>query len=528
MRASHLLPHLTAFRIDTVTPIDSHLLIDLVHKRRTAHCPLCRQRTRRIHSRYRRTVQDLPCCGIPITLHIHVRRFVCSNRQCTRRIFCERLPTLVAPRARRTDQLLQAVTTIGFALGGEGGSRLGSTLGMDVSPAGVLRLLRQAPLPDTVPVRVLGVDDWAKRKRQSYGTILVDLERRCPIDLLPERTSTCFAAWLQAHQEIEIISRDRGKDYAEGGRQGAPAAVQVADRWHLLCNLSETVERVLTRKHQRLREAARHDPLPAAAEHCLTGPEQKQRERRGSRVQRYETVRRFYQVGMTIAEIARTMSMSRNTVSKYLRAEDFPERLPNPPGPATLLPFHAYLTERWQAGCHNGRLLWEEVRSRGYGGSIQTVQRYLAPWRLHPRRGPSPLPPTPLSPATPHHASRFFSQSLDALSAEDQAYLQRLRTLDPDLDQLADHADAFRCMVRDRAAGSLDAWLTRAQGSGIEELVHFADHLKRDYGAVRAALCVPWSNGQTEGQITRLKLIKRQMYGRGNLDLLRVRVLHRG
>jgi transposase len=528
MLASHLLPQLSAFRITSGAVTEGQLILDIAPKCRTGHCPLCSRRTRRVHSRYVRVVHDLPCCGARVVLRLHVRRFFCPNRACPRRIFCERVPTLVGARCRRTGQLTRALSEIGFALGGEGGSRLAGTLCMEASPAHLLRLLRRHQLPSQEPVRILGVDDWAKRKRKSYGTILVDLERHRPIDLLPDRTSASFAEWLQAHQEIEIISRDRGKDYADGARQGAPAALQVADRWHLLCNASETVERILSRKHRRLREAARHDPLPAAAEPCLTGPEQKQRARRDSRVQRYEAVRKVYRAGMTIAEIARTMRMSRNTASKYLRAEDFPERLPKPPGPASLLLYHAHLAERWQAGCHNGRLLWEEVRALGYPGSRQTVQRYLAPWRLHPRRGPSPLPPTPLWPATPHRAAQFFTHPAESLSADDQAYLQRLRRLDPELDQLAELATAFRCMVRDRDANALDGWLKRAQGSGIEELAHFADHLRRDEAAVQAALSVSWSNGQTEGQITRLKLIKRQMYGRGNLDLLRLRVLHRG
>lgn len=528
MHASRLLPHLSAFRITAVAFIDNCLMLDLVPKYRTSCCPLCARRTRRIHSRYVRSAHDLPCCGVPVVLRLHARRFVCRNHQCPRRIFCERLSPLVRPRCRRTGQLTTTLSEIGFVLGGEGGSKLAGTLGMTTSPAHLLRLLRRAPLPSQNPVRILGVDDWAKRKRRSYGTILVDLERHRPIDLLSDRTAACFAAWLREHQEIEVISRDRGKDYADGGRQGAPAALQVADRWHLLCNLSETAERVLTRKHRRLREAARHDSRPAAPGQCLTGSEQQQRARRRSRVQRYEAVRQLYRAGMTIAEIARTMRMSRNTVSKYIRAEDFPERLPKPAGPASLLPYHAHLAERWQAGCHNGRLLWEEVHALGYPGSIQTVQRYLAPWRLHPRRGPSPLPPTPLSPATPHRAAQFFTQPGEALSEEDQAYLQRLRCLDPELDQLASLADAFRRMVRDRDADGLDGWLGRAGGCGIEELLHFAEHLQRDHAAVHAALSLPWSNGQTEGQITRLKLIKRQMYGRGNLDLLRLRVLHRG
>lgn len=375
---------------------------------------------------------------------------------------------------------------------------------------------------------MLGVDERAKRKRRSDGTILVDLERHEPVDLLGDRTSVSLVTWLAAHHGVEIICCDRGKEYAEGGRQGAPEALQVADRWHLLLNLSETLERDLARTPRRLREVARYDARPAVSEPCDRGRAREQRARRDSRLQRDQTVRRLYCAGAPIAEIARILQMSRNTAAKYVRAEEFAERLPQSPGPARRLPNHDSRARRWQAGCHNARLLWEELRTLGYPGSIQPLQRYLLPWRLHPRREPSPLPSAALTPATAHRAARFFTRRGDGLTAEEQTYVERLRRLDPELDQVAERAEAFRCMVHDRDTDTLDDWIAAARGSGTEELVHFADQLQSDYAAVRAALSLPWSNGQTEGQITRLQRIKPQMYGRGKLDLLRLRVLHRG
>jgi transposase len=194
---------------------------------------VCHRRTRRVHSRYRRTVRDLPCAGVPVVLKLGLRRFVCRNRWCPRRIFCERLPRLAHPRGRFTLRLEGALQQVGLVLGGEPGARLTPLLGMPASPATLLRLVRRTPVAASTPVRVLGVDDWARRKGRTYGTILGVLERRRPIDLLADRSSAEFGTWLGEHRGVEVVSRDRSKEYAEGARQGAPDAVQVADRWHL-------------------------------------------------------------------------------------------------------------------------------------------------------------------------------------------------------------------------------------------------------------------------------------------------------
>jgi transposase len=213
-----------------------------------------------VHSRYRRRPADLPLLGSQVRVGLRVRRFYCRNAACARRTFAERLPELVAPRARRTRRLAEAQGRVGAALGGEASSRLLSRLAMPASAATVLRSVRSLALPEQDAPRVVGVDDWAMRKGRTYGTIVVDLERRCVIDLLPDRTAETLAGWLQQRPGIAAVARDRSTEYSRGIALGAPAAVQVCDRWHLLANMRQAVERWLHGTHARLRRL----PMPPA------------------------------------------------------------------------------------------------------------------------------------------------------------------------------------------------------------------------------------------------------------------------
>ncbi len=236
MLANLLLPDVPGVQLREVLSDERSITLVMIMTRPSAPCPLCQQCSERVHGGYLRKIADVPWSGVPVRIRLRVRRFFCDNVDCHRRIFTERLAPAIAPYARRTRRLELLVESLGLVLGGEGGAPLARRLGMPTSPNSILRLLRRSSEQPVSTPRVLGVDDWAKRKRQTYGTILVDLEKRCPIDLLPDREPESLATWLRDHPGVGIITRDRSNDYAQGSAQGAPQARQVADRWHLIGN----------------------------------------------------------------------------------------------------------------------------------------------------------------------------------------------------------------------------------------------------------------------------------------------------
>ena len=264
------LPCPDSVAIHRLAASDTHFVIELTACRGEVPCPDCAHLTHRLHSRYCRTLADLPLQDKAVSLVLHSRKFFCTNGACKTRVFTERFPDLVAPYARRTLSLHQALHFIGLALGGRAGAALARALKMHASRDTLLRSLqrfatgRGSSASRDAP-RVVGIDDWAFRKGQRYGTILCDLERHCVIDLLADRSSQSAARWFGDHPTIEIISRDRSGMYAQAARQGAPQAQQIADRWHLLKNLGEMLQRVVERNYQHLRQAARDQAKKNAA-----------------------------------------------------------------------------------------------------------------------------------------------------------------------------------------------------------------------------------------------------------------------
>jgi transposase len=492
----------------------------------TGVCPACDLPTKRIHSRYRRTLDDLPWQGRTVRIQVRARRFRCTTSSCPRRIFAERLPEVARPRARRTTRLGDIQRQVGLALGGRPGARLAARLAIPASRDTFLRLVRADATTVTAPTspRVLGVDDFAFRRGHRYGTILVDLERGKILDLLPDRESATFAAWLRARPGIEIIARDRGGAYADGARAGAPHATQVADRWHLLRNGSEALQQVLERHSAAFRRAAQAIRAEAAATpppapQPPTKLEAHQRARQAERDARFAEVARLAQEGLGIKAIRRATGLSRNTVRRWL-ARTAPPDWRKGERVSIIAPHVPYLRERIAEGCRNATQLWRELHQQGFPGQVILVRAWVR--RLEAE---APAPSSRLAvPVWRQPTSRAAARLLltDAKRAElDTKFLTAL-CADPVIGAAVQQAQAFVAMVREKDAARLEPWLEGARGG---PLGGFAEGLRRDRAAVEAALRLPWSTSPVEGRIAKLKLVKRSMYGRGKLDLLQRRLV---
>ncbi|GHO80176.1 hypothetical protein KSD_79470 [Ktedonobacter sp. SOSP1-85] len=378
-------------------------------------------------------------------------------------------------------------------------------------------------------VRILGGDDWSYRRGKRYGTLLLHLETHRPIDVLPDRTAATLAKWLANHPEILVISRDRGGEYALRSRQGAPQAVQVADRFHVVRHLAEVLERSFHR-HRRLLKHIRV-PVPNVNANPLTvryaRPDREYRkgQARDKRVERYEAVQRFVKQGMSHREIARRFQMHRESVLRYAKAESFPEKPSRSPKPGILTPYEPYLRARYQEGYRNELGLWREIVAQGFTGTRMTVVRYVLGLCQLEQQGVFSLPyPRQLNSLQVVCFIGLLLRHDEELSQEEVQALSRQRN--STLSWSASLFQLFLQMVRERRGEELDLWFYAAFHSGIPEFRSFVAKLRQDQEAVHAGLIFSWNNGVVEGHVHRLKYLKRQMYGRANFDLLRQRVLH--
>ncbi len=523
---------------------DTEIRLFLRSAQAQIHCPGCQQSSHRVHSRYERTLSDLAWATYRLKLQLQVRKFFCLNRECERRIFTERIPEIALPWARRTQRLAEQLTQIALALGGAAGARLSQRLRCGVSRNTLLRLIAKLPLPLIVVPKTLGVDDFAFRKRHRYGTILMDLDQRRPIALLNTRDAGALAEWLQQHPGVQVLSRDRSKEYKQGMKTGAPNAVQVADRFHLLQNLADVLEQVFGSHRSDLKavealhrtatvQANGRSVVPIALPRSTQSAQSQSEPRRNRRFAQYEQVWTLHRQGWSAPAIAHEVGISTRTVQRYLNCSTFPERQGRSDrGRSVLNPYKDYLLNRWNDGEHEIKPLFREIQQQGYGGSYMTVTRYIqqicqAQGRTV-RRHPTTILPRVADPKQPPLTARravwVVLRRREQRDEQDDQLVARLIEQCPDFAAAIQLTQTFTQFVRDRQPDQLDPWLQAARSSSLPTFQRFAQGLQEDYAAaVRAGVTLAVSNGQVEGQINRLKMLKRQMYGRAGIELLRRR-----
>jgi transposase len=441
MIGNPLCPDPSLWRLSLIALQAHNITLHLEPLRRAVCCPGCGTKSTRIHSRYRRTARDLPWAQWPVTLMVHSRKFFCDNDQCARRIFTEPFPGVLERYAKRTVRLHKALLELAYASSAEGAARAAGWLGYLVSGDTLINWQRQESFVVHSP-RVLGVDEFSLRRGQTYGAILVDLERHEPVDVLEGKEAEPLTQWLRQHPGVAILSRDRAEAYALAGRMAAPQAIQVADRFHLVRNVGDALKELLASRRRQPRRTK-------------------------------------------------------------------------------LAPYMTYLQHRWSEECHNGRILHNELMQRGYKGGYTQLKEVVHSWRSQEMK---------LS--LVRQKTRAFRPWLvirpyGRLDSSEKQELDRVLDVNPALARGHRLKEAFLQIVAQRDVQALDRWLEEAAASGLKPFQSLARGLCKDYEAVRLALMMPWSNAQCEGQNCRVKMIKRQGYGRAKFDLLRQRILHR-
>jgi transposase len=527
-----LLPHLAGVVVE-VTELACGLLCMWARARAEGGaCPRCGHPSGQVHSTYQRRLKDAPMGGRRVLIRLAVRRFFCGNPACPAVTFAEQVDGLTSRRARRTPPLARMLTGVAVALAGRAGSRLAALLDLTAGRSSLLRLVMALPDPRPGPVKVLGVDDFAFRRGRDYGTVLVDADTGRPVDLLRDREAETLEEWLKAHPGTEVICRDRAGAYADGARQGAPAAVQVADRWHIYHNLCEHVEKAVARHRDCLKEPApepeerppgERDPgglVQLAADAAAQRAEDSVLARRTK--QRYEQVQALRAQGLGIKPIMRQTGLAKETVRRFYRPATVDELLARTRDgrPSVLEEYKPYLHQRWNDGCTNVRQLHAELRERGYRGSYGTIRDYVEPFR---DLGAAP-PATPAPPKT-RDVARWILSDPKHLDDAEKSTLSQVRDRCPHLDALAAHVTEFAKILTGLKGDQLDAWIAAVEADDQPDLHSFARGLRHDHDAVVNGLTLPWSSGVVEGNVNRIKMIKRQMYGRAGFPLLRKRVL---
>ena len=506
------------------------ITLHLHGKRKTAQCPECFKRSDSVHSCRRRRIQHLPCSGQTLWLVFSVRHWYCRNPACSRKIFAESLAPFAGSHQQSSQALQNLQRQLGLIAGGEAGKRAATAAGLRCSADTLLRRVINTPETKQSGAPHVGIDEWAWHRGHCCGMLIVNLDTHRPLVLLPGRDQRTLATWFRKYPEIQVVSRDRSGVYATAAREGAPQARQVADRWHLLKNIGDEPERMMYRHIPLIRLVASElspkkspDPEPSVPAASLRRSERLKQQTRKKRHQRWTEVMALHNKGCSFREISRITGLSRVTVSRWVRSGTFPEMSTRPPKLGLLDPWREWLKEQREIGKYNASRIWREMVARGVTGSETIVRHAVAKWR----KGWIPPITTAARPPSVSRVSRWLMPWRIIRGEENYAsrFISLMCEKEPELKIAQQLVLKFYRILKTQNKSQLSSWFTRVHESGSAELRRVAAGMEADAAAICEAISSRWSNGVVEGHINRLKMLKRQMYGRAGFELLRQRVM---
>jgi transposase len=494
------------------------LTLYLASTKKSSRCPTCDGLSHRVHSRYWRTTRDLPISLYEVKVHLLVQKFFCDQISCPQRIFVQRCSGFLKPYSRRTERLNEIFMHLAFSMSAEGASKFASVFSVPSSPDSFLYLIRQTSVKVQADKRIIGIDDWAIRKGQRYGSLVCDLVHHRPIALLPDRTVSTVSEWLKQHPQIKVVSRDGSYEFAKAIKLGCESAIQIMDRWHLLRNLSDKLEGYVKRCFPK------KISIPSSPEEQLnqretSSQDQPLSEKEQQKWQLIQQAQALYQEGRKKADVMRMLNIDRKTLNKYL-VTDKPairswQRV------NSLDPYRSIIEEHCQKGT-TVPVLFSILKKEGYKKSFSNLSDYVAKIR----KTISKEKPSHQT-VSPFQLIKWMWRWPERLRTKEKQTLISVLDKYSEANKMYKLTQSFRQIIQqNRDITLLSSWIEDAKNSSIHELKAFATYLSNDIEAVKNCLLFKWSNGLLEGQINRLKVIKRQMYGRANFDLLSKKVLY--
>lgn len=533
------------FAISKIECHDSAVTINAFVKSRRSRCPTCGRYSNSVHDYYYRYITDIQVFQNSTLIILKTRKFKCRNSKCSRRVFTEQT-TAVERYSRRTTRAGEILNTFSIELTGKLGSQLSKQLFVGVSISTITRIAHSQQLPTIKQPRVLGVDDWAFRKGVRFGTILIDMETSRPIDLLQTRESSDLKAWLAKYPGAEIVTRDRSGSYASAINEMCPEALQVADRFHLLVNLSDALDKYfksISREIRRVLKDKSEEILAMSPAidppHAVTVKESLMPQKMpvsleimaDQRLDTFHQVKGLRKQGTPLKRIAKILGISRNTVKSYCLQETLVPR--SHPKSINIELFTGYLLNRLAMNGFKKIDIFNEIVELGYNGGCTQAYSYMrkiyAEYGMTtPDNAASQQKMIPyIKPMSSQKLARFIGANLsDIENPQERNCMITLIGNCQELRIVRKLAQLFRIIIK-RGCGNIKKWIdfvlrSRYRLSGIKM---FANGLLRDLQAVENGITMTWSNGTVEGHVNRIKSIKRGMYGRAGFELLRRKVI---